>query len=260
MSNSCGGRHDGKGVGNEFCVIEPGNAFLAGCGFLGEVACDGSREVGLFWSDVLGWPPVWDQDQETAIQSPHDAGVGDDAFFLVGDAIQFASIPCLFAMGNTIAGERHSQTLSLLLVSPAKRIPLFLGRALPVIVNGLVCSLVALGWARSSSASASLSARCRGSPSSWPCPRSRALAWGLAAAALALRVRETAVLSNLVMGILLIICGVNVVLSALPGLMATVGRALPLTHGIEAARALVGGAGWSRIASLVVDEAGIGLE
>ncbi|MEU8263216.1 VOC family protein [Micromonospora sp. NPDC048999] len=57
--------------GNEFCVIEPGNKFLAGCGLLGEVACDGTREVGLFWSEVLGWPLVWDQDQETAIQSPH---------------------------------------------------------------------------------------------------------------------------------------------------------------------------------------------
>ena len=57
--------------GNEFCVIEPGNAFLAGCGFLGELACDGSREAGLFWSKALGWPLVWDQGQETAIQSPH---------------------------------------------------------------------------------------------------------------------------------------------------------------------------------------------
>ena len=27
--------------GNEFCVIEAGNNFLAGCGFLGEVGCDG---------------------------------------------------------------------------------------------------------------------------------------------------------------------------------------------------------------------------
>jgi hypothetical protein len=53
--------------GNEFCVIEPGNAFLAGCGFLGELACDGTREVGLFWSQALDWPLVWDQ---TAIQSP----------------------------------------------------------------------------------------------------------------------------------------------------------------------------------------------
>ncbi|WP_067500749.1 VOC family protein [Actinoplanes sp. TFC3] len=56
--------------GNEFCVIEPHNNFLAGCGLLGEVACDGTRAVGLFWAEVLGWPLVWDQDEETAIQSP----------------------------------------------------------------------------------------------------------------------------------------------------------------------------------------------
>ncbi|WP_433393217.1 VOC family protein [Micromonospora sp. KLBMP9576] len=57
--------------GNEFCVIEPGNKFLADCGFVGALACDGSREVGYFWSAALGWPLVWDQDQETAIRSPH---------------------------------------------------------------------------------------------------------------------------------------------------------------------------------------------
>ena len=56
--------------GNEFCVIEAGNGFLAGCGPLGEVACDGSRAVGLFWHEVLEWPLVWDREQETAIQSP----------------------------------------------------------------------------------------------------------------------------------------------------------------------------------------------
>jgi predicted enzyme related to lactoylglutathione lyase len=56
--------------GNEFCVIEPGNDFLADCGFIGALACDGSQEVGYFWSDALGWPLVWDQDQETAIRSP----------------------------------------------------------------------------------------------------------------------------------------------------------------------------------------------
>ena len=56
--------------GNELCVIPPGTSFLAGTGFLGELACDGSRAVGVFWSEVLGWPLVWDQDEETAIQSP----------------------------------------------------------------------------------------------------------------------------------------------------------------------------------------------
>jgi predicted enzyme related to lactoylglutathione lyase/catechol 2,3-dioxygenase-like lactoylglutathione lyase family enzyme len=57
--------------GNEFCVIPPGNKFLADCGFIGALACDGSQEVGYFWSEALGWPLVWDQDQETAIRSPH---------------------------------------------------------------------------------------------------------------------------------------------------------------------------------------------
>ena len=73
--------------GNEFDVIEPGNNFLADCGFVGALAsdgsqqvgyfwsealgCDGSQDVGYFWSEALGWPLVWDQDQETAIRSPH---------------------------------------------------------------------------------------------------------------------------------------------------------------------------------------------
>ncbi len=56
--------------GNEFCVIEPGNRFLEECGRLGALAGDGSQEAGYFWSEALGWPLVWDQDQETAIRSP----------------------------------------------------------------------------------------------------------------------------------------------------------------------------------------------
>jgi predicted enzyme related to lactoylglutathione lyase len=56
--------------GNEFCVIGPDNNFLADCGFIGALACEGSQEVGYFWSEALGWPLVWDQDQETAIRSP----------------------------------------------------------------------------------------------------------------------------------------------------------------------------------------------
>ena len=56
--------------GNELCVIEPHNNFLAGTGYLGEVTCDGTRDVGLFWRDALGWPLVWDENEETAVQSP----------------------------------------------------------------------------------------------------------------------------------------------------------------------------------------------
>jgi catechol 2,3-dioxygenase-like lactoylglutathione lyase family enzyme len=60
--------------GNEFCVIEPDNSFLAGCGRLGSITCDGTRAAGYFWSAALGWPLVWDQDEETAIRAPDGTG------------------------------------------------------------------------------------------------------------------------------------------------------------------------------------------
>src|SRR5919204_6320100 len=61
--------------GNEFCVLEPGNNFVDYGGLLGSITCDGSGpEVGYFWSEALGWPLVWDQDDETAIRAPDGTG------------------------------------------------------------------------------------------------------------------------------------------------------------------------------------------
>jgi predicted enzyme related to lactoylglutathione lyase len=60
--------------GNEFCILEPNSNFLAGCPRLGAINADGTRRTGLFWSRVLGWPLIWDQDEETAIRSPHGTG------------------------------------------------------------------------------------------------------------------------------------------------------------------------------------------
>ena len=56
--------------GNELCVIEPDNSFLALCGRIGAINCEGWPVTGYFWRDALGWPLVWDQDDETAIQDP----------------------------------------------------------------------------------------------------------------------------------------------------------------------------------------------
>ena len=35
-----------------------------------EVTCEGTPDAGRFWLAALGWSLVWDQDGETAIQSP----------------------------------------------------------------------------------------------------------------------------------------------------------------------------------------------
>lgn len=56
--------------GNELCILEPGGTFLAGCPYFSSLAGDGLAEVGYFWRDALAWDLVWDQDGETAVQSP----------------------------------------------------------------------------------------------------------------------------------------------------------------------------------------------
>ena len=60
--------------GNELCIIGPTNTFLSTCGRLGSITCAGTRQVGYFWSAALGWPLVWDQNDETAIRAPDLAG------------------------------------------------------------------------------------------------------------------------------------------------------------------------------------------
>lgn len=105
--------------GNEFCVIEPGNSYLAGCGFLGEFTCDGTREVGMFWSDALGWPIVWDQGAQIAMQSPQggtkiswdswpDAPKNgrDEQQFDLATSEPAAEAERLVALGATVLGDR----------------------------------------------------------------------------------------------------------------------------------------------------------
>ncbi|MGI8536111.1 MAG: ABC transporter permease, partial [Mycobacteriales bacterium] len=65
-------------------------------------------------------------------------------------------------------------------------------------------------------------------------------------------------MTNVLFGLLLIFCGVNVSLDTLPGWMAVIGRLLPLTHAIEAARELVTGASLGAVGGLVGTELLIG--
>jgi ABC-2 type transport system permease protein len=171
------------------------------------------------------------------------AGVGNDRFYVIGNAVQYVAIPCLFAMGNTIGGERRMQTLGLLLVTPARRMPLFLGRSLPVIANGVAVSVVGLV------AGAAILHVHVGAATLLPlllCVIVASFACsglGLIAAAIALRVRETAVLVNVIM----------------PRWMSDVAQWLPLTHSIAAARHAANGAGYAAVRGDLVHDLLLGV-
>jgi ABC-2 type transport system permease protein len=186
------------------------------------------------------------------------AGVEDDSFYLVGNAVVAAAVPCLFGMADTITDERYTHTLSLLVVSPASRLALFLGRAAPVAVNGAVVAAFAFAvGALILDVSVPLSSlgalavtilvtafACTG--------------LGLVNASLGLRWRESALLSNMLLYFLLLAAGVNVPLDLLPGWLSTISQGLPVTHGVEAARELVAGASLADVAPLLGAELLVG--
>jgi ABC-2 type transport system permease protein len=187
------------------------------------------------------------------------AGLESDEFYVVGNALQYAAIPCLFAMSQLVSGERFQNTLSAILVSPAHRIPLFFGRAVPVLANAafvsafsLTAGTLILGVDIPLTAVPGLALvivvaafSCTG--------------LGLMNAAVSLRIRENAVLSNVIFGFLLIFTGANVPLDELPDAMQTVSSALPFTHAIAAARELADGAALGSVGGLVATEALVGL-
>ena len=183
------------------------------------------------------------------------AHVENDAFFVAGNALVAAATPSLFGMSQAIAGERYTQTLSLLIVSPANRVALFLGRSLPAIVNGIVISVWTLGIS-AVIFSVYIPARALAplaltiAVSAFSC-----VGLGLFNASLGLRWRETAVLGNVFLYLLLLFAGINIPLDRLPGWIATLAQGLPLTHGARACRELVAGASFGHVAGLLAAEA-----
>jgi ABC-2 type transport system permease protein len=188
-----------------------------------------------------------------------NAGVQSDEFYVIGNAVQWASVPCLFSMVQAISGERYQQTLMYILVSPAGRLPLFLGRALPVMLNAMFVSAFSL-------LVSGLVLGIDVPVSAWPVIALVILVatfsctgLGLICAGIGLRVRETSVLNNIIFGLLLVFTGANVRISELPGWMQAISSRVPLTHAIEAARSVANGATLGDVSGLLVREAVIGI-
>jgi ABC-type polysaccharide/polyol phosphate export permease len=173
--------------------------------------------------------------------------------FLLGAA--FVRFRAAWAVGNLFV----THTLSLLVVSPASRLALFLGRAAPVAVNGAIVAAFAfvvgsllLDVSVPSEALGGLvltigviAFACTG--------------LGIVNASLGLRWRESALLSNMILYFLLLAAGVNVPLDLLPGWLSTIAQGLPVTHGVEAARELVAGSPLVDVAPLLGAELLVGL-
>lgn len=182
---------------------------------------------------------------------------GED-FFIVGNAVYISSTACVYGSIMAIANERFFGTLSPLLATPANRLALFAGRALPYIGNGLLVS--AFGFAMSwlllgfdpplSSLGPLALVVTVGVVS--------CTAFGMFLGSIGLRARDVFFIGNFASYVLLLFTGANVPLDVLPGWMQTISSVLPLTHAIAAAREVVAGASFRSVAGLTGEELLVG--
>jgi ABC-2 type transport system permease protein len=187
------------------------------------------------------------------------AGIQDPLYIVLGNILLLPATNGVAGVSMTISGERDFRTLPYLIASPAPRGPLFLGRSLVHILDGLLSTIAAfiLGAVffhiDLTHSNLWLTALCVLLLSTTSC------GIGLVLGSLSLRSREAWTITSMITILLYMLSGVNFPVDVLPKFFQTISYGLPLTRGIQAARLAVSGAGWSDIQSLFTGELLVGL-
>jgi ABC-2 type transport system permease protein len=162
-------------------------------------------------------------------------------FLLVGNAVMLAAMEGVWAL-NMVTWERGTGTLALMVASPSSAVMVFASRGAYLVADGLVSALGALFVA----------GPLFRLPLPWPrillvvpltlLVGASAYCFGTFLGGLLIRSRW---LNNLVANVglvmLMTLCGVNVPLHFYPVPVYWVAQFLPLTHGLEAIRAVLAG-------------------
>jgi ABC-2 type transport system permease protein len=187
------------------------------------------------------------------------AGLNDPLYIVIGNILLLPATNGVSGVSMTISGERDFRTLPYLIASPAARGPLFLGRSLVHIIDGLLSTVAALFLGAFffhvdlSHANLGLTMLCILLLSFTAC------GMGLILGSLSLRTREAWTITSMVVIALYIFSGVNFPVDILPKSLQAISYSLPLTRGIQAARLAMSGGNWSLIQSLFLGELWIGL-
>jgi len=161
-------------------------------------------------------------------------------FIAVGNALQSVSWNTVFSVINITGHDKWDGTLPLVLATPANRLPLFIGRAMIHVLDGLISAAISFFFA----------AVLFGVNFGQTNPLALIVAvvltaftmagFGLLIGGFCFFFRNPMVFANIFTFTLLIFCGVNFPVSSLPLAIQPVSYIFPLTYGLSAARSAIG--------------------
>ena len=184
--------------------------------------------------------------------------LSDVSFYVIGNALIACHTSAIFGMGVALRNERAFGTLQLLMAAPTSRFFICAGRSLFYILDGLFTALVALAAGSLTFGLGFDGANLGGFFACALAGAITATCFGLFLGGFGLKVHDVNLILNLAMYSLLVLSGANFPIEELPGPVAAVSWALPLTRAIRGARLAYNGAPWATLAPLAGGELAVG--
>jgi len=180
-------------------------------------------------------------------------------FIAVGNALQSVAWNTVFAVVNITGHDKWEGALPLVLATPASRLPIFAGRAMIHVLDGMLSVAISFLFA------AFLFGVDFGQTDALALAITVLLTaftmagYGLLIGGFAFYFRDPIVFANIFTFILLIFCGVNFSVQDLPSSIQPVSYAFPLTYGVMAARKAIQGETLLSISPILAQQLLVGL-
>ena len=164
------------------------------------------------------------------------------AFVVVGNAVAVVTYSSVFSVCQTTDSEKDQGTMEHLLVTPANRLALYLGRGLIPIGISIATVAVGLAYAVFLFQVPVAPGAVLGLFVSVSLTAVAMVGFGLLLGGVALYLRTSIILGNIFLFVGLLLSGVNFPLAELPAPLQWAGQLMPLTWGLAAVRAAMAGA------------------
>ncbi len=180
-------------------------------------------------------------------------------FIAIGNALQTVSWNTIFSVINITSHDKWDGTLPLVLATPASRLPLFIGRAMIHVLDGMLSVAISLGFAAFVFGVNFGNTDVLALAVAVILTAFTMAGFGLLVGGFSFYFRNPLVFANIFLFTHLIFCGVNFPVQDLPPFLQPVSYAFPLTYGVAAARKAVDGATLFDISTLLGPQLVVGL-
>jgi len=175
----------------------------------------------------------------------------DVAYIAIGNAITVLSWNTVFSVINITSHDKWDGTLPLLLATPAHRLPLFVGRAMIHVFDGMLSVAISFAYAVFFFGVNFGSADVQALILVVFLTAFTMAGFGLLIGGLSFYVRSPLVFANIFTFILMVFCGVNFPIQKLPQPLQIISYIFPLTYGLDAGRRTIAGATLTDVAPLL---------